>query len=50
MGLRQYIYSGSVAGMPYWGLAGVSYRDLDAVSDYIVQVLRPTYGETETSP
>jgi mono/diheme cytochrome c family protein len=45
IGLRQYIYSGSVGDMPYWGLAGVSYRDLDAVSNYIVNVLRPAYGE-----
>ena len=46
--LRSYIYSGSVGGMPYWGLTGVSYRDIDAVADYIVYVLRPTYGESES--
>lgn len=46
IGLRRYIYSGSVGGMPYWGLAGADYRDVDAVANYIVEVLRPTYGET----
>lgn len=50
MALRQYVYSGSVAGMPYWGLAGVSYRDLDAVSAYILDVLRPSYGDRANSP
>jgi mono/diheme cytochrome c family protein len=43
--LRGYIYGGSVGGMPYWGLAGVSYRDIDAVAEYIVKVLRPTFGD-----
>lgn len=43
--LRRYIFSGSVAGMPYWGLVGLNYRDIDAVASYILQVLRPTYGE-----
>jgi len=43
--LRRYIFSGSVQGMPYWGLVGLRYRDIDAVASYILQVLRPTYGE-----
>lgn len=45
VGLRQAIYTGNVAGMPYWGLVGLKYRDLDAVALYIVEFLRPNYGE-----
>ena len=45
LALRRYIFAGSVGGMPYWGLTGVSDRDIDAVSRYITEVLRPTYGE-----
>ena len=46
VGLRQAIYSGNVAGMPYWGLVGLKYRDVDAVAQYIVDFLRVNYGET----
>ncbi len=42
--LRRYIFSGSAAGMPYWGLVGLNYRDIDAVASYILQVLRPEAG------
>ncbi len=45
MGLRKTIFTGNVFGMPYWGLVGLKYRDLDAVSRYIVDFLRPNYGE-----
>ena len=45
MGLREQIFTGNVAGMPYWGLVGLKYRDLDAVARYIVDFLRPNYGE-----
>lgn len=45
MGLRKQIYTGNVAGMPYWGLVGLKYRDLDAVARYITGFLRPNYGE-----
>jgi mono/diheme cytochrome c family protein len=45
IGLRQYIFSGNEAGMPYWGLVGLKYRDLDAVSLYITDFLRVNYGE-----
>jgi mono/diheme cytochrome c family protein len=44
MGLRQAIFSGNVEGMPYWGLVGLGYRDVDSVSRYISGYLRPTYG------
>jgi mono/diheme cytochrome c family protein len=45
VGLREAIYTGNVAGMPYWGLVGLKYRDIDAVANYIVGYLRPNYGE-----
>lgn len=45
MGLREYIFHGNTLGMPYWGLVGLKYRDLDAVSRYITDYLRPNYGE-----
>jgi mono/diheme cytochrome c family protein len=40
VGLRRRIYAGSVLGMPYWGLVGMSYKDVDAVARYITGVLR----------
>jgi mono/diheme cytochrome c family protein len=40
MGLRRYIFSGNVAGMPYWGLVGLKYRDIDAVAYFIENPLR----------
>jgi mono/diheme cytochrome c family protein len=40
MALRQYIFSGNVAGMPYWGLVGLKYRDIDAVAYFIESPLR----------
>ena len=45
IGLREKIFSGNVAGMPYWGLVGLRYKDVDAVAEYIVDFLRPNYGE-----
>lgn len=45
MGLRKLIFSGSAQSMPYWGLVGMKYRDLDAVAAYITDYLRPTFGE-----
>ena len=40
MALRQYIFSGNAAGMPYWGLVGLKYRDIDAVAYFIETPLR----------
>ena len=40
IGLRRYIFSGSVEGMPYWGLVGLKYRDIDAVAYFIESPLR----------
>jgi mono/diheme cytochrome c family protein len=40
VGLRRRIYAGSALGMPYWGLVGMTYKDVDAVARYITGVLR----------
>lgn len=50
VGLRKAIYSGSVFEMPYWGLVGLKYRDLDAVTTYILDYLRANYAEGATQP
>ena len=42
-GLRRQIFMGNVAGMPYWGLVGLKYRDIDAVSRFITEFLRTNY-------
>jgi mono/diheme cytochrome c family protein len=39
-GLRRRIFTGSIVGMPYWGLVGLTYKDVDAVARYITAVLR----------
>ena len=39
-GLRRQIFTGNVAGMPYWGLVGLKYRDIDAVARHIRETLR----------
>ncbi len=39
-GLRRHIFSGTVNGMPHWGLHGIKFRDVDAVAAYINDVLR----------
>ncbi len=44
IGLRQQIFTGNVAGMPYWGLVGLQYRDIDAVSLFISDFLRVNYA------
>ena len=38
--LRRRIFTGTVAGMPHWGLRGLTYRDLDAVARHVREVLR----------
>lgn len=35
-GLREYIYVGSDASMPHWGLEGLRYKDIDAVSAFLI--------------
>lgn len=44
MGLRRAIFTGSTKSMPYWGLVGLKYRDLDAVSRYVTEYLRSVYA------
>jgi len=39
--LRHRIYDGHPAGMPTWGVAGITPREIDAVAHYIVDILRP---------
>ncbi|NJD18630.1 MAG: hypothetical protein FIA95_05015 [Gemmatimonadetes bacterium] len=50
IGLRKLIFSGSAQSMPYWGLVGMKYRDLDAVAFYITDYLRPTFIEQAGTP
>lgn len=35
------VFVGHAAGMPTWGVAGISNREMDAVTHYILEVLRP---------
>lgn len=35
------IYAGHAQGMPTWGVAGISPREMDAVTHYLLTVLRP---------
>ncbi|MBT8334982.1 MAG: cytochrome c [Gemmatimonadetes bacterium] len=35
------VFVGHVQGMPTWGVAGISPREMDAVTHYLMDVLRP---------
>lgn len=39
--VRHRIFTGHPAGMPTWGVAGITPREIDAAAYYIVEVLRP---------
>lgn len=39
-GLRQQVFVGNAEGMPHWGLVGLKAKDVDAVAQYILNVLR----------
>jgi mono/diheme cytochrome c family protein len=39
--VRRIIYIGHPEGMPTWGVAGITPREIDAVAHYLVEVLRP---------
>ncbi|MEN8374060.1 MAG: cytochrome c [Gemmatimonadota bacterium] len=41
MALRRKIFTGHQAGMPTWGIAGISAREIDAVAAYLTEDLRP---------
>jgi len=38
--LRAKVFTGAEGGMPHWGLEGLRYRDIDAVTTYILDGLR----------
>jgi mono/diheme cytochrome c family protein len=39
--VRRRIFTGHPGGMPTWGIAGITPREIDAVAHYIVEQLRP---------
>jgi cytochrome c len=39
--VRRVIFAGHPGGMPTWGIAGITPREIDAAAYYIVNVLRP---------
>ncbi|HUH12592.1 MAG TPA: c-type cytochrome [Longimicrobiales bacterium] len=39
--VRRRIFAGHPAGMPTWGVAGITPREIDAVAAYITEQLRP---------
>jgi len=39
--VRRRVFVGHASGMPTWGVAGISPREIDAVSFYVVESLRP---------
>ncbi len=45
------IFVGHASGMPTWGVAGITLREMDAVTGYLLEVLRPEVlgGGTSTS-
>lgn len=49
-GVRERIFAGHVAGMPTWGVAGITPREIDAVAFYILDVLRPEVLGTGGTP
>jgi len=39
--VRRRIFSGHEGGMPTWGVAGITNREIDAVAFYVLERLRP---------
>ncbi len=39
--VRRLVFVGHVEGMPTWGVAGITPREIDAVTHYLLEVLRP---------
>ena len=39
--VRHRVFVGHAAGMPTWGVAGITNREIDAVSYYVLERLRP---------
>jgi mono/diheme cytochrome c family protein len=42
--VRHRTFTGHPAGMPIWGIAGITPREIDAVAHYIVEQLRADVG------
>ena len=40
-GIRRRVFGGHEDGMPTWGVAGISLREIDAAAYYLIEVLRP---------
>jgi mono/diheme cytochrome c family protein len=43
--VRRRIFAGHPAGMPTWGVAGITPREIDAVAGYVLYQLRVEFGE-----
>lgn len=43
--VRHRIWVGHIEGMPSWGIGGLSDREIDAVTYYLLEVLRPEITE-----
>jgi len=39
--VRHRVFIGHAAGMPTWGVAGISDREIDGVAYYVLEQLRP---------
>ena len=39
--VRHRVFVGHMGGMPTWGVAGISLREIDAVAFYVLEELRP---------
>jgi hypothetical protein len=46
-GLRHHIFIGHMTGMPTWGVAGITPREIDAAAHYILELLRPEVLDTD---
>jgi mono/diheme cytochrome c family protein len=44
--VRRRIFTGHPAGMPTWGVAGLTPREIDAVTSYLMDSLRPEFRST----
>lgn len=45
--VRHRIFVGHEAGMPTWGVAGITPREIDGAAYYVLEVLRPEVLEVE---
>lgn len=47
--VRRRIFTGHPAGMPTWGVAGLTPREIDAVTSYLMERLRPEAAANRTA-